>query len=131
MHVSDRSLRGQPRAFSDMQSPPGNPELPNVVRLCGFIKNIIEEYINSHQELDETDIEPFRLEVQTLHHLLVLIEKIRAANEPRLDVEEFHLRDINGPGEPWDLNTPTFTVPRFYISFYTRTIEVSLKGINL
>ncbi|KAL9026337.1 MAG: hypothetical protein Q9196_004981 [Gyalolechia fulgens] len=137
-----------------MQSPPGNSGLPNVVRLCGSIQEIIDEHISSYP-----DIEPFRLEVQTLHHLLSLIEKVRAAREPRWDVEEFHLRDVstllrrcdrtllnlhkslrrvgdpngktNSQAQPWDLQTATFTVPRFYISFYTRTLQVSWIGLSL
>ncbi|KAL8829792.1 MAG: hypothetical protein Q9170_006017 [Blastenia crenularia] len=142
-----------------MQSPPGNAELPNVVRLCGAIKNIIEEHINSQHGTLDADIEPLRLEVQTLYSFLDLIEKVRAAKEPRLNVEESHLRDVShllrrcsrtllhlhkslsrlrdsdvegrdGAGA-WDLNTYTFTVPRTFISFYTRTLEVSLIGINL
>ena len=144
---------------NDMQSPPGNPETPNVVRLCGFIKRLIEEHVNSHQAASESDIEPFRLEVQTLYQFLNLFEKIRAAKETKLDVEESHTRDVNhllrrchrtllnlhrslkqlkdhhvesiGQAKLWDLETPTFTVSRFYISFYTRTLEVFLIGINL
>ncbi|KAL8996222.1 MAG: hypothetical protein Q9188_006613 [Gyalolechia gomerana] len=142
-----------------MQTPPGNPELPNVVRLCGSIQEIIEEHINTHPGTGESDIDTLRLEVQTLHQYLILIEKVRAAREPRLGVEESHLRDVstllrrcdrallnlhkslrrvgdpndevNGQAQPWDLRTATFTVPRFYISFYTRTLQVSLIAFNL
>ncbi|KAL8933865.1 MAG: hypothetical protein Q9216_006175 [Gyalolechia sp. 2 TL-2023] len=142
-----------------MQSPPGNPELPNVVRLCGSIQGIIEDHVNSYPATDESDIGTLRLEVKTLHHLLALVEKVRAAKEPRWDIEESHLRDVstllrrcdrtllnlhkslkqihrpngevNGQAQPWDLKTSTFAVPRFYISFYTRTLQVSLIGCNL
>lgn len=136
-----------------MQTPPGNPELPNVVRVCGSIQEIIEEHINSYPETGESDIDTLRLEVQTLHQYLILIERVRAAREPRLGVEESHLRDVSTllrrcdrallnlhkslrrlgdpNGQPWDLRTATFTVPRFYISFYTRTLQVSLIAFNL
>lgn len=140
-----------------MQSPPSNPELPNVVRICASIQEIVEEHLNLHPGTDESDA--LRLDVQTLHQFLVWIEKVRAAKEPRLPVEETHLRDVgnllrrcerallnfhkslrraadpdgevNNHAQPWDLKNSTFAVPRFYISFYTRTLQVSLQGFSL
>lgn len=142
-----------------MQPPPHSNGVSTVVHLCDLIRQIIEDYITTHQSPSEADIEPFRLEVQTLYKFLDLFEKIRHTKESRLDFEESHLRDINrllrrcqrtllslrsslepaayshtdtnGHGGRWDLKAPTFTVPRFYISFYTRTLEISLMGIHL
>lgn len=142
-----------------MQSPPLNTGVASSVHLCGSIKQIIEDYVSSNRLTSEADIEPFRLEVQTLHKYLDLFEKVRNAREPRLDFEQTHLRDVNhllcrcqrtlstlhstlkragqtdadtnDQGKPWDLNASTFTIPRFYISFYTRTLEMTLMGIHL
>ncbi|KAI4179606.1 MAG: hypothetical protein L6R41_007742 [Letrouitia leprolyta] len=140
-----------------MQSPSGNPELSNVVRICASIQHLIGEHLDLHPGIDEGDT--LRLEVQTLHRFLVLIERVRAAKEPRLLIEEAHLRDVStllrrcdralfvfhnalrhlvdvdsetsSQSQPWDLKAATFSVPRFYISFYTRTLQVSLTGFSL
>ncbi|KAL8651643.1 MAG: hypothetical protein Q9210_003145 [Variospora velana] len=124
-----------------------------------IFRQIIDDYINSYESLSEADIDPFRLEVHTLYTFLDLFDKVRNAREPRLDIEDSHIADIThllhrcqrtlanlhdslklawhsaavGEGQqaPWDLNTSTFTVPRVYISFYTRTLEMSCMGIHL
>ncbi|KAL9010500.1 MAG: hypothetical protein Q9173_004572 [Seirophora scorigena] len=132
---------------------------PSAAHLCASVQQIIENYSSSYESLSEADIDPFRLEVQTLCTFLHLFDKVRNAREPRLDVEESHISDVThllhgcqrtlanldlslkrawqpaaavqGQQPPWNLNAPTFTVPRFYISFYTRTLEMTLMGISL
>lgn len=141
-----------------MQSPPTS-QRSSSVRLSASIKGIIEEYTQSHQRSGEPDGEPFRLEVQTLHRFLELIEKVRSAEAHRSELEKAHLRDVekllhrchrtlqtlyeslitvrdqvpgtNGLEEPWDFRGLTFTAPRAHISYYTRTLEMSLMSLNL
>ncbi|KAL8773575.1 MAG: hypothetical protein Q9209_001680 [Squamulea sp. 1 TL-2023] len=104
----------------------------------------------------EPDVETFRLEVQTLDKFLNLIERIRSAEADRLPVEEAHLQDLNRlllrchrilykllvlirhvnseadeEIEPWDLKEPTFSLPRVYISFFTRTLQMALMTFTL
>ncbi|KAL8855820.1 MAG: hypothetical protein Q9178_007535 [Gyalolechia marmorata] len=139
-----------------MQSPPENGRPPNVVRLCGSILDLIEQYTNTHEAPSEPDVERFRLEVHHLDEYLNLIERIRGADADRLPVEEAHLRDVNrlllrchrilykllvsirhttleadGSNEPWDLNAPTFSLSRVYISFFTRTLHMALMTFTL
>ncbi|KAL8924209.1 MAG: hypothetical protein Q9208_004173 [Pyrenodesmia sp. 3 TL-2023] len=142
-----------------MQTPLPSNGVPSVVRLCGSIRQALERYADAHPSLEGNDVEPFRSEVQTLYTLLDLFEKVRNARDSRPDFEESHMRDvakllkrchrtllnvhtllgrvepsdkeINGQEEPWNFEAPTFATPRFYISFYTRTMEMSLMGINL
>ncbi|KAL8904049.1 MAG: hypothetical protein Q9171_007183 [Xanthocarpia ochracea] len=139
-----------------MQSPPENGRPPNVVRLCGSILELIEQYTNTHEAPSEPDVERFRLEVHHLDRYLDLIERIRCADTDRLPVEEAHLRDVNrlldrcqrilnkllesirrttlgtdGSNEPWDLNAPTYSLPRVYISFFTRTLQMASTTFNL
>ena len=139
-----------------MQSPPENGRPPNVVRLCGSILELIEQYTNTHEAPSEPDVERFRLEVHHLDKYLNLIERIRGADAGRLPVEEAHLRDVNrlllrchrflykllvsvrhtileadGSNELWDLNAPTFSLPRVYISFFTRTLHMALMTFTL
>lgn len=147
------------RGYIKMPSPSHSNGIPSAVQVCDSVRQIIENYINSFESPSEADIDPFRLEVHTLYTFLDLFEKVRSAREPRLDIEESHIADIThllqrcqrtladlhdslrlawhpatvGEGQQaaWDLKSSTFTVPRVYISFYTRTVEMSLMGIHL
>ncbi|KAL8895402.1 MAG: hypothetical protein Q9207_008191 [Kuettlingeria erythrocarpa] len=120
---------------------------------------MLEHHAASHPSTGVKDVEPFLSEVQTLHLLLDLSEKVQNAREPRPDFEVSHLRDVakllrrchrtlqtvhtallrigpsdtesGGQDEPWDFQALTFATPRFYISFYTRTLEMSLGGMSL
>ncbi|KAI4092386.1 MAG: hypothetical protein LQ344_003451 [Seirophora lacunosa] len=142
-----------------MHSPSLSNTDPSAVHLCASVQQIIENYSSSFASLNEADIDLFRLEVQTLCTYLRLFDEIRNAREPRLEVEESHISDVThllhrcqrtlanlhlslkrawqpaaivqGQQPPWDLKAPTFTVPRFYISFYTRTLKMTSKGISL
>ncbi|KAI4139531.1 MAG: hypothetical protein L6R39_006247, partial [Caloplaca ligustica] len=142
-----------------MHSFPPSNGLPSSVQLCDSINHIIEDYIHSHASPSQADIRPFHGEIQHLRKFLDLLDKVKNAGGPLLDEEESHLHDVNrllrrchrtlsglhttlkgvrhpdahtnGHEEPWNLNTPTFTVPRSYISFYRRTLEMSLMGIHL
>ncbi|KAL8983961.1 MAG: hypothetical protein Q9177_004830 [Variospora cf. flavescens] len=157
-HVSDLCF-GWSRGYIKMPSPSHSNGIPSAVHVCDSVRQIIENYINSFESPSEADIDSFRLEVHTLYTFLDLFEKVRSAREPRLDIEESHIADIThllqrcqrtladlhdslrrawhsatvGEGQqaPWDLRTSTFTVPRVHISFYTRTLEMSLMGIHL
>lgn len=154
-----RSLSRWPRRLIKMHSFPPSNGLPSSVQLCDSINHIIEDYIHSHASPSQADIRPFHGEIQHLRKFLDLLDKVKNAGGPLLDEEESHLHDVNrllrrchrtlsglhttlkgvrhpdahtnGHEEPWNLNTPTFTVPRSYISFYRRTLEMSLMGIHL
>ncbi|KAL8736354.1 MAG: hypothetical protein Q9181_002459 [Wetmoreana brouardii] len=144
-----------------MQSPPGNGnDRLELVRLCASIKYTLEQYSKTHSRLTESDVEPFRLEVQTLHRFLELFGRVQQSAEAhKLRPEDNHLRDVEqllhrcqrtllnlhavlvrvraqapeteAHEEPWDFRGLTFRVPRAQISFYTRTLEMSLVSINL
>ena len=141
-----------------MQVHPESPGL-QVAELCASIKSTIENYMSMHQASEEPHIEGLRLEVQKLHKCLELMEKVRSADVDRLDIEKHQLRDvdrllhrcyrtlsslenslISGKNQPSngndqeelaDLHGLTFAVPRVHISFYNRTLEMSLMSINL
>ncbi|KAL8968491.1 MAG: hypothetical protein Q9183_002437 [Haloplaca sp. 2 TL-2023] len=129
------------------------------VRLCARIKGIVEAYTQRHSNPAESDGEPFRLEIQTLHRFLELFEKVRSAETHRSERERTHLRDVNqllhgcyetlcsvyqsllelreqasridGEEEAWDFQGLPFRAPRAHISYYTRTLEMSLHSIHL
>lgn len=135
-----------------MQSPPENHRTPSVVHLCHSIQALIE----AQQAPSGSDVDIFRLEVHTLDSNLDLIDRIRSAEVARLPVEGAHLQDVNrllfrchrilqkllvsirqtatqfdDTHEPWDLSGPGFTLPRAYISFFTRTLQMALMTFNL
>ena len=135
-----------------MQSPSEIHQAPNVVHLCQSIQAVIE----THQAQDGPDIEAFRLEVRTLDNNLGLVERIRCAEVARLPAENAHLKDVNrlllrchrvlfkllgslrdsatkadDTQETLDLNGPPFTLPRVFISFFTRTLLMALTTFAL
>ena len=141
-----------------MQSPTNIHALPDSVRLCASIQQIVEKQSDPQQESKDVNLESFRHKVQGLLHFLRIFEKIQTLNEPKLDPEEFHLRDVSRllhrchgtllnlhkslserhqelyvtESEPtWSLTSQQFAVVRFYISFYKRTLEMSLMTVNL
>ena len=134
-----------------MQSPSDSHGL-EVASLCASIRTIIANYVRLHQTSEESDIDLLRHEVQKLHKYLELIEKVRSAGTRRLELEQIHLQDVDrllnrchralssleqylihgsDQDESRDLRGLTFAVPRVHISFYTRTLEMSLMSINL
>ena len=141
-----------------MQSPTDFHALPDSVRLCASIQQIIEKQRDAQQESNDFNLDSFRHEVQGLLHFLRVFEKIQSLNEPKLDPEESHLRDVGRllrrchgtllnlhktlggrhleigvtkPEPTWTFTSPQFAVVRFYISFYRRTLETSLMTVNL
>lgn len=142
-----------------MQSP-SESHRSQVGRLCASIRSIVENYLNTHQGPEEPDLEHLRFEVQTLQRYLELIEKVQSAGGARRpELENSHLRDVDrllhrcyrtlsslehflmcdrtqnssavDQEAPKDLHGLTFSVPRVHISFYKRTLEMSLMSINL
>ena len=141
-----------------MQLPP-EPHGLQLTELCASIKSTIERYMSMHQASEEPHIEGLRVEVQKLHKNLEWIEKVRSAEVDRLDIEKHQLQDVdrllrrchrtlsslesslirdrsqnsygNDQEEPKNLHGLTFPVPRVHISFYNRTLEMSLISINL
>ncbi|KAL8868115.1 MAG: hypothetical protein Q9174_005207, partial [Haloplaca sp. 1 TL-2023] len=141
-------------------SPPSTQRVSNV-QLCARVKAIIEAYTQSHGGGNpaESDGEPFRLEIQTLYRFLELFEKVHSAEAHRSERERTHLRDVNqllhrcqetlrsvhesllelrkqalridGEEEAWDFQGLAFRAPRAHISYYTRTLGMSLQAINL
>ena len=135
-----------------MQSPSDTHQAPNVVDLCRSIQAVVE----THQPPGGSDVEAFRLEVHTLDNILVLIEKIRCADVVRVPAEKAHLNDVNrlllrchrvlhkllgsvtdtatqadDIQEALDLNGPSFTLPRAYLTFFTRTLQMALTTFYL
>ncbi|KAL9627172.1 MAG: hypothetical protein Q9204_006759, partial [Flavoplaca sp. TL-2023a] len=127
-------------------------QAPNVVDLCRSIQAVVE----THQPPGGSDVEAFRLEVHTLDNILGLIERIRCADVVRIPAEKAHLKDVNrllhrcyrvlsklwasvrdtateadDIQEALDLNEPSFTLPRAYISFFTRTLQMTLTTFHL
>ena len=130
-----------------MQSPPHYQSLPEVVRLCASITQLLSA--------DEA----LSVEVQSLAQLLGYFERMRALNEGVLELEELHLRDVSrlvrrchgtllslqkylererergkrdreGEG-PWGGEAQEVKAARFYIGFYRRALEMALVGFNL
>lgn len=142
-----RSLLGP---LIDSMSHPVN-HLPKVVRLCASIRDIIGNIAN-RQDSPQSDIEAIRREVQVLYTHLKLIHRIQSAEARLSHLESAHLRDVDlllhrchrtltsfhqcltsviDQEEPWDFRVITHDAPRFHMSFYTRTLEMTLKAINL
>ena len=138
---------------------PGIQRMSNV-DLCAQVKGILEEYTQSYGNPAESDGEPFRLEIQTLYTYLGLFERLRSAQTHRSERERTHLRDVNQllhrchetlrsvhesllelreqasridgeEEEAWDFQGLPFRAPRAHISYYTRTLEMSLQSIRL
>lgn len=142
-----------------MQSPTHYHALPDVLRLCASIQQLIGEQIDSPQRHGESRLEPFRVEVQSLSQLLGFFDRIRALNEQVSDLEDFHLRDVSrlvrrchgtllnlykflergrhadadaqGHEALWSMDSQDVKAARFYIGFYKRTLEMALCGVNL
>ncbi|KAL8749952.1 MAG: hypothetical protein Q9184_006606, partial [Pyrenodesmia sp. 2 TL-2023] len=159
MHVSLMSLSRPPESVIKMHTPLPSHGVPSVVRLCASIRQVLEHHAASHPSLEGCDVEPFQSEVQSLYTLLDQFEKVRNAKEPRPDFEKSHIHDVNkllkrchrtlqnvhtllqpvgpinvethGQKAAWDFKAPMFAIPRFYISFYTRTVGMSLRGLEL
>ncbi|KAL8668332.1 MAG: hypothetical protein Q9168_007034, partial [Polycauliona sp. 1 TL-2023] len=135
-----------------MQSSSETHQAPNVVHLCHSLNAIIE----THQAPSGSDIDTFRLEVNTLDNKLGYIERLRSTEVDRLPVEEAHLKDVSrlllrchrilfnlllsvrgtaarvdDTQEYWDLSEPAFALSRVYISFFTRTFHMALMTFNL
>ena len=130
-----------------------------VGHLCASIRDIVEEYLNSHQTTEEPDLEHLRFEIHVLHKYLELIEKVRSAGAHRSELEKGHLRDVDrllfrcyrtlsaleysltggidqgstadGQANLRNLHGFTFAIERVHISFYKRTVEMSLMSISL
>ncbi|KAL8816255.1 MAG: hypothetical protein Q9223_004701 [Gallowayella weberi] len=139
-----------------MQSPPESQWGPGPTSLSLSIWEMIVQYRDANQVPNEADIDCFVLEVNTLHTHLNLYRKLRLKKADKLEVEKAHLRDVDrllhrckqvlekllvlikhttsgakALDVPWDLNQPTFQFPRAYISFFTRTLQMSLTTLNL
>ena len=141
-----------------MQSPLDDQEL-HISGLCASVRDIIDTYLSVHTRPEVAHNDGLRLEVQTLCTYLELIEKVRLAKAHKPDVERTHLRDIDrllercaetfttlkqtlqeytAQGEAGSQtislenpNETTFATSRIQISFYKRTLELSLMSINL
>ncbi|KAL8688858.1 MAG: hypothetical protein Q9218_005336, partial [Villophora microphyllina] len=158
LDASLRSLLRPSRRRIAMQSPAASHRL-KVLQLCASIWEIIEEFANLCRGSAQSDIEAIRLEVQTLHRYLELIEKVQSAEAQLSELEKSHLQDVDqllhrchrtlitfhhslavvraqtskrtDEEEPWDFQGLTYRAPRVHISFYTRTLEMSFRGITL
>lgn len=128
--------------------------VPDTIRLCDSIMQIMEDYSTSQKSPNGADIEPFCREVKTLCKFLRLVDKVYNVKEPRrLEMEERHLQDVahlltrchrtllelhssllrssNQDPEKLGWYVPASAVPWFYLIFYNRTLEITIMGINL
>ena len=126
----------------------------NVLRLC---TSILEHYVSQRQKPEGPKVDPLPLEVQTLHTNLERLENVRSTGVYQSELETNHLRDVdqllhrcyrtlssleksllrvgdhndsyNGQKELSELNDSKKS--RVHISFYRRTLEMSLVSIDL
>ena len=153
---------GYVRTLTKMQSAPGHHASSDVVGLCATVRQLIENYAAPQSTTSEPNLNPFRVELQTLSQYLDLFDKIRGASEPGLDVEISHLRDVKtllhrchrtllvlyawlqretqsnsevgqsaSEAARLECDAPNIRTARFFISFYSRTLEMSLIAFNL
>ena len=129
-----------------------------ISQLCASVENAIEDYLRLHSRQDEPYMGGLQVEVRTLYKYLELIVKVGYAGVHRSDIEKRHLRDVDrllhrcfrtlssleqilksatdqdtGDNEllkPENLHGATFSVHRVHISFYKRTLELSLMSLN-
>ena len=125
----------------------------NVLRLC---TSILEHYVSQRQEAEGPKVDLLPVEVRTLHTDLERFEKVRPTGFYHSELETNHLRDVdrllhrcyrtlsgleksllrvedhndrnNGHKEPSELGD---SKSRVHISFYRRTLEMSLMSIDL
>ena len=129
-----------------------------ISQLCASVDDDIENYLRLHSRLDEPYVGGLQVEVRTLHKYLELIVKVGYAGVHRSDIEKRHLRDVgrllhrcfrtlsslkqvlkpvtdqntecHESPQPKELHGATFSVHRVHISFYRRTLELSLMSLN-
>ena len=125
----------------------------NLPRLC---TSILEHYVSQRQNPEGPKVDRLPSEVQTLQSNLERLENVRSTGVYQLELETNHLRDVdrllhrcyrtlsgleqsllqvedhndsnNGQKEPSELGDPK---SRVHISFYRRTLEMSLMSIDL
>ena len=140
-----------------MQSSQENQQI-HISQLCASVESLIDDYLGSHSRQDEPYIGGLQVEVRTLYKYLELIVKVGYAGGHRSEIEKRHLRDVdrllhrcfrtlssleqilksttdqdtggNGSPKPKGLHGATFSVHRVHISFYKRTLELSLMSLN-
>ena len=140
-----------------MQSPPKNQQT-QISLLCASVEHVIQEYLALHSRLDEPYMGGLQVEVRTLYKYLELIVKVGYAGVHRSEIEKRHLRDVDrllhrcfrtlssleqilkpmtehdpssdGLQKSKELHGAIFSVHRVHISFYRRTLELSLMSLN-
>ena len=140
-----------------MQSPQENYQT-QISQLCASVEHVIETYLAIPSRLDEPYIGGLQVEVRTLSKYLELIVKVGYAGVDRSEIEKRHLRDVDrllhrcfrtlssleqilkpatdqdtgddALPKPKDLHGATIAIHRVHISFYRRTLELSLMSLN-